>query len=58
MCYRSGSKKLRSHRAGDPGGLFRPVGTVDVIEGNGSSVAEIVDAPVNGKQLAYTSDTN
>jgi hypothetical protein len=34
--------------------MFRPVGTFDVIEGNGSSVAEIIDATVNAKQLVYT----
>ena len=33
---------------------FRHVGTFDVMAGNGSAVAEIVDVSVNGKQLVYT----
>jgi hypothetical protein len=41
-------------QAGDPDRMFRPVGTFDVMEGNGSSVEEIIDATVNGKQLVYT----
>ena len=39
-------------------GLFRNVGTFDVIAGNGSAVAEIVDVTVNGKQLVYTDSDN
>lgn len=41
-------------QGGDPSGLFWTVGTFDVIEGNGSDVAEIVDVTTNGKQLVYT----
>jgi hypothetical protein len=45
-------------QAGDPDGMFRPVGTFDVMEGNDSSVAEIIDVTVNGKQLVYTDAGN
>src|SRR5918996_2251602 len=38
--------------------LFRHVGTFDVMDGNGSSVAEIVDATKNGNQLVYTDGPN
>ena len=38
--------------------VFQHVGTFDVMAGNGSGVAEIVDASVNGKQLAYTDSEN
>jgi hypothetical protein len=38
--------------------LFRHVGTFDVMHGNGSSVAEIVDATKNGNQLVYTDGPN
>jgi hypothetical protein len=41
-------------QAGDPSGLFWTVGTFDVITGNGSEVAEILDVTINGKQLIYT----
>lgn len=37
---------------------FRHVGTFDVMAGNGSAVAEIVDATRNGKQLVYTDSEN
>ena len=37
---------------------FRWVGTFDVIDGNGSAVAEIVDVTKNGKQLIYTDADN
>ncbi len=37
---------------------FRWVGTFDVMEGNGSAVAEIVDVTRNGKQLIYTDAGN
>lgn len=40
------------------GALFRWVGTFDVMAGNGSGVAEIVDVTTNGKQLIYTDATN
>jgi hypothetical protein len=39
-------------------GLFHHVGTFDVIAGNGSAVAEIVDVTTNGKQLVYTDSDN
>ncbi|MEQ9003759.1 MAG: esterase-like activity of phytase family protein [Pseudomonadales bacterium] len=35
-------------------GAFVHLGTFDVMAGNGSAVAEIVDVTVNGKQLVYT----
>ncbi len=41
-------------QGGDPTGLFQAIGTFDVIAGNGSAVAEIVDVTDNGKQLVYT----
>ncbi len=37
---------------------FRWVGTFDVMEGNGSGVAEITDVTRNGKQLIYTDAEN
>ena len=43
-----------SRQGGDPSGLFQHVGTFDVMAGNGSVVAEIVDVTINGKQLVYT----
>lgn len=39
-------------------GFFNHVGTFDVMHGNGSSVAEIVDATTNGNQLVYTDSGN
>jgi DNA-binding beta-propeller fold protein YncE len=49
--------------AADPGGppdarLFRHVATFDVMAGNGSAVAEIVDVSPDGKQLVYTDASN
>lgn len=41
-------------KGGDPSGLFWTVGTFDVIAGNGSEVAEIIDVTINGNQLVYT----
>lgn len=38
--------------------LFRWVGTFDVIAGNGSGVAEIVDVGPRGRQLVYTDGSN
>jgi len=35
-------------------GQFRHLGTFDVMAGNGSAVAEIVDVTVNNKELVYT----
>ena len=35
-------------------GLFKHIGTFDVMAGNGSAVAEIVDATANGRRLVYT----
>ncbi|MCG8550998.1 MAG: esterase-like activity of phytase family protein [Desulfobacterales bacterium] len=37
---------------------FRHVGTFDVMAGNGSGVAEIIDVTGNGKQLVYTDGEN
>ena len=48
------AKGPRTVQGGDPSGLFRHIGTFDVMAGNGSAVAEIVDVTVNGKQLVYT----
>jgi len=46
---------LAAHTAlSAPGPLFQPVATFDVMAGNGSAVAEIVDASSDGKQLVYT----
>jgi len=45
-------------QGGDASGLFWPVGTFDVMDGNGSSVAEIIDVTTNGKQLVYTDAGN
>lgn len=47
---------LADGRHGEP--LFRWVGTFDVMAGNGSGVAEIVDVTTNGKQLVYTDAAN
>ena len=41
-------------QGGDPSGGFWTVGTFDVITGNGSEVAEILDVTVNAKQIVYT----
>lgn len=41
-------------QGGDSSGLFQHIGTFDIIGGNGSAVAEIVDVTINGKQLVYT----
>lgn len=41
-----------------PAGMFKHVGTFDVMAGNNSSVAEIVDVTTNGKQLIYTDGDN
>lgn len=43
---------------GNTGGPFEWVATFDVIAGNGSAVAEIVDATRDGKQLIYTDGDN
>lgn len=48
----------RTVQGGDASGLFRNIGTFDVMAGNGSGVAEIVDVTVNGKQLVYTDSEN
>jgi hypothetical protein len=44
----------RTVQGGDPLGLFSTVGTFDVMAGNDSEVAEILDVTINGKQLVYT----
>lgn len=38
--------------------VFQHVGTFDVMAGNGSGVAEIIDVSVNGMRLAYTDSEN
>ncbi len=43
---------------GKPSEAFRHVGTFDVMAGNGSAVAEIVDATRDGRQLVYTDSKN
>lgn len=48
----------RTVQGGDPGGHFEKIGTFDVMAGNGSAVAEIVDVTKNGKQLVYTDGEN
>jgi hypothetical protein len=47
-------------QGGQPGDnwFFRHVGTFDVIAGNGSAVAEIIDVTTNNKQLIYTDADN
>ena len=37
---------------------FQHIGTFDVLAGNGSAVAEIVDVAANGKRLVYTDSGN
>lgn len=39
---------------GHSAGLFRHIGTFDVMAGNGSGVAEIIDFSEDGRQLIYT----
>lgn len=41
-----------------PVGFFRHLGTFDVIAGNGSAVAEIVDFSVDQRQIVYTDAPN
>ncbi|WP_319576702.1 esterase-like activity of phytase family protein [uncultured Desulfobacter sp.] len=48
--------KQQHHRVSQE--LFQHVGTFDVMAGNGSGVAEIVDVTGNGKQLVYTDSEN
>lgn len=50
----SNGAAAKTVQGGDPGGLFATIGTFDVMAGNGSAVAEIVDVSNNGKQLVYT----
>lgn len=42
----------------DKSNLFAPLATFDVMAGNGSSVAEIIDVTGNGRQLVYTDSGN
>jgi len=49
-----GAALAKTVQAGDQNGLFRSVGTFDIIAGNGSGVAEILDVTINGKQMVYT----
>jgi Esterase-like activity of phytase len=37
-----------------PVGVFRPLGTFDVMAGNGSAVAEIIDFSLDERQIVYT----
>ncbi|MGE0624124.1 MAG: hypothetical protein AB7I04_05225 [Pseudomonadales bacterium] len=53
--HRDDIKKGRDHKDGS---LFKWVGTFDVMAGNGSGVAEIVDVTTNGRQLIYTDAAN
>ncbi len=53
-----GSAHAKTVQGGDAGGLFRWISSFDVTTGNGSAVAEIVDATINGKQLVYTDAAN
>lgn len=48
------SAEPRAQRPAKPIGLFRHLGTFDVIAGNGSAVAEIVDFSFDERQLVYT----
>lgn len=50
----SNGAAAKTVQGGDSGGLFATIGTFDVMAGNGSAVAEIVDVSNNGKQLVYT----
>jgi len=43
-------KFFKNHKSG----AFRHIGTFDVMDGNGSEVAEIIDFSKNGKQIVYT----
>lgn len=43
---------------GDASGLFQPIGTFDVMAGNGSGVAEIIDFSRDGRTLIYTDAEN
>jgi Esterase-like activity of phytase len=49
LCATSGAAAANPAKS-----LFAPVGSFDVIHGNGSAVAEIVDATSDGRQLVYT----
>lgn len=50
----SGIASAETARPADPAGLFRTIGSFDVMAGNGSGVAEIVDVSNDGRQLVYT----
>lgn len=52
------NNKRQGHKHGSKSKLFEPVATFDVMAGNGSGVAEIVDVSANGKQLVYTDSSN
>ncbi|WP_372795728.1 hypothetical protein, partial [Pontiella sp.] len=52
----AGNKHPGRHRNTDK--LFQHVSTFDVMAGNGSAVAEIVDASKDGTQLVYTDSDN
>lgn len=52
----TGSFANKNYRKTDK--LFQHVASFDVMAGNGSGVAEIVDATANGKQLIYTDSDN
>lgn len=54
----SSEAQARTVQGGDASGLFHSVGTFDVIAGNSSEVAEILDVSINGKQLVYTDAGN
>jgi len=50
------AKQTKEHSAAQK--YFAPIGTFDVIAGNGSGVAEIVDVTQNNKELIYTDGDN
>nr|WP_320190600.1 esterase-like activity of phytase family protein [uncultured Desulfobacter sp.] len=51
-------QKKHHHQQRESQELFHHVGTFDVMAGNGSGVAEIVDVTTDGKQLVYTDGEN
>ena len=50
------AEQTKEHSAAQK--YFAPIGTFDVIAGNGSGVAEIVDVTRNNKELVYTDGDN
>lgn len=54
----AGTPALADDYADDRERLFVPIATFDVIAGNGSAVAEIIDVSKNGRQAIYTDADN